>query len=55
MKTIARYLSAQSPLGPGIAGILSALVAMIVGAMVAPPLLWASNLAFGWWWKFWLG
>lgn len=45
-----RYLGPRSPLGPGVGGMLSVLLTMLVAWIVAPFFIRATV----WWWSLWL-
>lgn len=50
MRRFARYLSADSPLGPGLAGVLTVVAFAFACALLAPPVVRLLAL----WWGLWL-
>lgn len=49
-RTVALYLSSESPWGPGFAGGLTAALVILGAAVVLPPIFWVLGL----WWRVWL-
>lgn len=54
MKTVLRYLSPHSPLGPVASGCVVSVLILLLVAFVAPPIGWAFAKVFGWWWRYWM-
>lgn len=48
--SILRYLGPRSPLGPGVAGMLSVIVTLLLSWMFLPIFIKATL----WWWSLWL-
>lgn len=48
--SIYRYLGPRSPLGPGVAGVLSTILFVLVSLTVGPIVV----KAVVWWWSLWL-
>ena len=45
-----RYFGPNSPLGPGVGGMLSVLLTMLLALIAAPIVIWVM----AWWWLLWL-